>query len=283
MHPVVTSTLAVVTAVVLYGTVYSVIYGTYLDTSNPLLTHLPHPLHHTHYFASKRNFLNVYFIKKAWGWVSLSFLFLFFTSSPAIRTRQRIFQFLTDTVVWLVFTGWFFGAPVLERVIANTGGECIVPLPEGGIITVPNDLCYTRTTISPATHPALFAASLVMPEASWRAQPRLRRGHDVSGHIFLLTMSVLFLVDQLRHSFKSVPSSSNNGRNTQMSWPPLHVWAVLGNLMIIAVSMFSLYTTSVYFHTPFEKFTGFLLGVFGFALTQIPFLLDAPVSRPTAP
>lgn len=255
MHPIVASTFAVVTAVVFYGTVYSVVYNTYLDTSNPLLTHLPHPLHHSHYFASKKNFLNVYFIKKAWGWVSLSFLFLFFTSPPAIRTRQRVFQFLADTAIWLVFTGWFFGAPVLERVIANTGGECVLPLPEGGVITVPTDLCYTRTTISSSTHPALFAASLVMPEASWHAQPRLRRGHDVSGHIFLLTMSVLFLADQLRHSFQRIPPSSAAGRD--FSWPPLHIWAVLWNSAIVAISVFCLYTTSVYFHTPFEKLTGF--------------------------
>jgi len=32
-----------------------------------LLCYLPHPLHNSEYFASKTNFLNVYFIKKAWS------------------------------------------------------------------------------------------------------------------------------------------------------------------------------------------------------------------------
>ncbi|THH29936.1 hypothetical protein EUX98_g4244 [Antrodiella citrinella] len=89
-------------------------------------------------------------------------------------------------------------------------------------------------------------------------------------------MSVLFLADQLRHSFKRMPSSSSGGRDDQVSWPPLHIWAVLWNIALVVVSVFCLYTTSVYFHTPFEKLTGFLLGVFGFALTQIPILLDVP-------
>ncbi|KAH8108060.1 inositol phospholipid synthesis and fat-storage-inducing TM-domain-containing protein [Cristinia sonorae] len=274
-----TTSLAVVTAVVLYGTAYSVLNETYLDTSNPILTHLPHPLHNTTYFASKKNILNVYFIKRLWGWVSLSFLALYFTSPPATRTRKRIFQFLMETAVWLVFTSWFFGAPVLERVIANTGGACVVSLPSGAIVTVPNDLCYSRTPVSPATHPSLFAASVAIPDVTYRAQPRLRKGHDVSGHIFLLTMSTLFLVDQLKYSFRRVSHSTAGGRTSQVLWPQFHGWTVLLNALVIAASLFAMYTTSVYFHTPFEKFTGYLLGVAGFALTQLPMFNGFTPSR----
>ena len=73
-------TIIALSTIVLFGTAYSVVYSTYLDTSNPLLTHLPHPLHKTHYFASKKNLLNVLFIKKLWGWTSAAFLALYFTS-----------------------------------------------------------------------------------------------------------------------------------------------------------------------------------------------------------
>ena len=31
---------------------------------------VPHHLHHTHYFASKRNVLNTLFVKRAWAWTS---------------------------------------------------------------------------------------------------------------------------------------------------------------------------------------------------------------------
>jgi len=37
----------VLSAVIAFGTAYSVLYGTYLDTSNPLVSHLPHPLSHS--------------------------------------------------------------------------------------------------------------------------------------------------------------------------------------------------------------------------------------------
>ncbi|GBE81392.1 hypothetical protein SCP_0311210 [Sparassis crispa] len=258
--------LAVITSIVLFGTIYSVVYDTYLDTSNPLLTYLPHPLHHTHYFASKTNVLNVYFIKCVWGWTSAVFALLFLTSPPSARTKERVFQFLAESAVWLAFTSWFFGPPVLDRFITSTGGECVLTLPSGALLTIPENYCYTRSTITPATHPGLFAASLVMPDTDWSGRPRLRRGHDVSGHIFLLTMSVLFLVDQLRWSFGA----------HRVQWPPLHKWAVFATTLVVCLALFASYTTSVYFHTPIEKLSGFVLGVLGYAITQLPVFHPAP-------
>ncbi|KAJ3519592.1 hypothetical protein NM688_g9279 [Phlebia brevispora] len=239
-----------VSAIVFFGTVYSVVYDTFLDTSNPLLTHLPHPLHHTHYFASKRNWLNVLFTKKLWAWTSAAFFALFFTSPPSVRTKSRLFKFFLETAMWLLFTGWFFGPSLLERVTASTGGECVVHLPSGAVVTIPSDYCFTKSTISPATHPNLFTAPLMLPDDGWAQIPRLRRGHDVSGHLFLLTMSILFLSEQFQYSFASEVST----------WPQYHKWAVVSNFFVVVTALFATYTTSIYFHTPFEKFTGFALG-----------------------
>ncbi|EPS94403.1 hypothetical protein FOMPIDRAFT_1134408 [Fomitopsis schrenkii] len=261
--------LIIITAIVGLGTLSSVINSSYLDTSNPLLTALPHPLHATHYFANKKNVLNVLFIKRVWGWTSAAFLALLLTAPPATRTLRRLAQYAAATAVFLGFTSWFFGPAVLERLIVSTGGECVVNLPDGAVVGVPTDFCYTRSTISAGTHPALFPASIVLPGADWRAVPRLRRGHDVSGHIFLLTMSTLFLVDQLRASFVS---SAPGVRRVDLKWPPHHKYAVAFTGLMISLALFASYTTSVYFHTPFEKITGYLLGVAGFAVTQIPAL-----------
>ncbi|PCH43810.1 hypothetical protein WOLCODRAFT_76013 [Wolfiporia cocos MD-104 SS10] len=266
--------LVTITSVVLFGTIYSVANNTYLDTSNPLLTHLPHPLHSTHYFASKANPLNVYYIKRIWGWTILAFLAHFLTSPRVVRTKERFFQFLAATAFWIGFTTWFFGPAVFDRLVASTGGECVVSLPSGAMFNVPNEYCYTKSTISAVTHPALFPASLLLPDDSWHTRPRLRRGHDVSGHIFLLTMSTLFLVDQLRTSFGS--SSNGSTESARLQWTPYHKWAVVLNLTVIATSLFAMYTTSVYFHTPFEKLTGYLLGVAGFAVTQLPVFQPTP-------
>lgn len=231
--------------VLFVGTVYSVKNNTYLDTSDPLLTHLPHPLHKSDYFANKSNVLNVWFIKRAWGWTSFAFLFLWLTSPRRTQTLTRVFQWILASLAWLAFTSWFFGPALIERFILLSGGECTVALPSGAAFSVPAEYCLTKVRLSPVTHPLLFAAPLLLPETPWSTVPRLRRGHDVSGHMFLLTMSILFLADQLTPSLRA------------LRWTKMHTWAVSATVGLIAIWLFAIGTTSVYFHTPLEKLTGY--------------------------
>lgn len=240
--------LGIIGFVLTIGTLYSVFNSTYLDTSDPLLAHLPHPLQSTDYFANKSNPLNTVFIKKAWGWTSGGFVFLYAISPSGTRSWNRLLQYAIVTLAWLAFTGWFFGPPLIERVVVASGGQCVVAVPVSGeIIGVPIEYCYTKSSLSPATHPTLFAsiAADFKTATPWSARPRLRKGHDVSGHVFLLTMSVLFLVDQITHSLRST------------AWKAAHNLAVTANVVLIAIWVFATYTTAVYFHTPFEKLTGF--------------------------
>lgn len=228
------------------GTLYSITYNTYLDTSNPLLTNLPHPLHKSHYFASKSNFLNVYVIKFAWAWTSAAFIILWSTSPPSKRTAERITAWLVETAAWVLFTNWFFGPAVIERIVVASGGECILHTPAGDHISIPTEYCFTRSTISPETHPSLFTTTAsLFPPVDFRATPRLRKGHDVSGHIFLLAMSILFLADQLRHSY-----------HARKAWSTAHKVAIALNGVLIATWLFACWTTSVYFHSPGEKVSG---------------------------
>ena len=241
-------TLGIISFVLSAGTLYSVLNSTYLDTSDPLLAHLPHPLQSTHYFANKANPLNTVFIKKAWGWTSGAFALLYATSPARTKSWNRLLQYAVVTFAWLAFTGWFFGPPLFERVVVASGGQCVVVVPGSGeVVDVPFEHCHMRTPLSPATHPTLFASltSDLTTVNPWSARPRLRRGHDVSGHIFLLTMSVLFLVDQITHSLRST------------LWTSAHDLAVKVNVVLIAIWMLATCTTALYFHTPFEKFTGF--------------------------
>ena len=241
--------LSTVGVVLLGGTIYSVLNSTYLDTSNPLLAHLPHPLQSSDYFANKSNPLNTIFIKKAWGWTSGAFALLYATSPARIRSSNRLLQYVAVTLAWLAFTGWFFGPPLIERVVVASGGQCVVAVPGSGeVINVPIEYCFTKSSLSPATHPTLFTSLTTdfTTTTPWSARPRLRRGHDVSGHIFLLTMSVLFLADQIALSLRSTAL-----------WTAAHNLAVTANGVLIAIWVFATYTTAIYFHTPFEKLTGF--------------------------
>lgn len=245
--------LCTISLVLSVGTLYSVLNSTYLDTSNPLLAHLPHPLQSTHYFANKSNPLNTVFIKKAWGWTSGAFALLYSTSPVRTRSWNRLLQYTIVTLAWLAFTGWFFGPPLIERVVVASGGQCLVVVPGSGeVIDVPLEHCYQKSSLSPATHPTLFTSlgTDFTTANPWSTRPRLRKGHDVSGHIFLLTMSVLFLVDQMTHSLKS------------NLWTAAHKLTVTVNVLLIAIWMLATATTALYFHTPLEKFTGFRVLLF---------------------
>jgi hypothetical protein len=234
------------TTIVFVGTIYSVLFQTYLDTSNA--SNLPHHLSETHYFANKKNWLNVYFIKQAWGWTSAAFFALWLTSPPNARTPKRLFKWLTATVVWLAFTGWFFGPGLFERLTIASGGECMLLFPDGDVVVVPNEHCHASSVLSPATHPDLFSQTL-QANSQWSAVPKLRRGHDVSGHIFLITMSILFLSDQLRPSLRWVTTPGPRAQ--------LHQAAVWINMGLIVMWLFACATTTVYFHSPLEKLSGY--------------------------
>lgn len=237
----------VLSAVIAFGTTYSILYGTYLDTSNPLVSNLPHPLSHSHYFANKSNPLNVYFIKKAWGWTSGLFLLLWITSPPQKRTVRRISKWAVATGVWVLFTMQLIGPSITDRVIVASGGTCMVKLPSGEFTTIPTEACFAGSAVGPISHPHFFSqiSQFSSQVSDWNALPRLRRGHDVSGHIFLLTMSALFLSDQLRHS------------QHLASWSIMHRVAVSANVLLICIWILGSYTTSVYFHAPLEKLTGY--------------------------
>ncbi|KAG8962612.1 hypothetical protein FRC03_003981 [Tulasnella sp. 419] len=264
-------------AIVAVGTCYSLYFNSYLDTSNPLLAHLPHPYHQS-YFADKRNILNQLFVKRGWAWTSVAFGALWAATPGQYRTFNGIARWIASTLVWLIFAGWFFGPSLFSRVLTVSGGECVIHLPEDTglagsdrIITVPSEFCHYKTTVSPATHPSLFFSPSSEPlphgvQTSWSTVPRLYRGHDVSGHVFLLTLSILFLTDHIIRTRKSLQKSSR---------PPSQLFEAFAfaNSALIGLWVFMLYITSVFFHSPQEKLSGFLIAVVGFVVANLPFNL----------
>jgi hypothetical protein len=232
--------LVVTALTVAHGTYYSLQNSTYLDTSDPFLTSQPHHLSTTHLFASKRSLLNVLFLKLSWAWTTLAFLLLLFTSSAKQRTR-RLLQWALASGAWFVLTSWFFGPGILARLTAASGGECGLHM-GSAFVPISQTYCSTRVPVSRSTHPELFPAVFEGTEALSGDPliPRLRRGHDVSGHVFLLTLSVLFLADQLRQTRTSA-----------------HRYAIAASGALFSLWVFSLWITSVYFHAPSEKISGF--------------------------
>jgi hypothetical protein len=222
-----------------HGTYYSLRNSTYLDTSDPLITSQSHPLAATHALASKRSTLNVVFLKWSWAWTTAVFLPLLFTS-PVQRIR-RLLQWIFATGAWYILTLWFFGPSLLTRLTAASGGECGLHIGRT-FIPIPHTYCSSGLPVARSTHPELFPVVLTGVEAltNDRLIPRLRRGHDISGHVFLLTLAVLFLADQLRQTRSFA-----------------HRYALGASGALLSLWIFSLWVTSVYFHVPSEKISGF--------------------------
>lgn len=234
------SVALIVTAVaVAHGTYYSLRNSTYLDTSDPILTSQPHPLAKTHVLASKRSLLNVVFLKWSWAWTTTAFLPLLFTSS--VKRTRRLLQWAFASITWFTLTSWFFGPSLLTRLTAASGGECGLHIGKA-FVPIPQTYCSTSVPVARSTHPELFPVVFEGTEAQSNAPliPRLRHGHDVSGHVFLLTLCVLFLADQLRQTRTSA-----------------HLYAIGTGGALLLLWVFSLWVTSIFFHAPSEKISGF--------------------------
>jgi len=230
----------IVTAVsVAHGTYYSIQNSTYLDTSHPILTSQPHPLATTHILASKRSLLNVVFLKWSWAWTTAAFLPLLVTSS--VKRTRRLLQWAFASAAWFILTSWFFGPSLLTRLAAASGGECGLHIGKA-FVPIPQTYCSTSVPVARSTHPELFPVVFESTEAQSNDPliPRLRGGHDVSGHVFLLTLCFLFLADQLRQTRTSA-----------------HLYAVGTGGALLLLWAFSLWITSVFFHVPSEKISGF--------------------------
>ncbi|KDN45133.1 hypothetical protein RSAG8_05048, partial [Rhizoctonia solani AG-8 WAC10335] len=160
-----------------------------------------------------------------------------------------------------------------------------------GPANVPSEFCLQHIPVSPATHPALFASDFVISrlagthslDPKWRTIPKLYSGHDISGHMFLLTMSVFFLAEQISLSLPLLyPSLEPVPGTVRYRASFLHEVVVKASMALLGVWFMMSWTTSVYFHTPFEKVTGFLAGLVAAYLIKlpIPILSRAPPPAP---
>lgn len=177
------------------------------------------------FFADKRNYINVIFVKFAWLWTSIVFLgFTAKTHGLAYTLHKSLIRWILATYYFLSWTQWFWGAPILDRIFTVTGGTCLLPPVEFSVnevisITTSRE-CYERGGL-------------------WR------NGIDISGHMYLLTHSCLFLFFELRLAFQKKQAS--------IFTTPMVVMALLWWWMAVM--------TVLYFHDWPEKLGGWIFGL----------------------
>ncbi|XP_075911171.1 uncharacterized protein LOC116937892 [Petromyzon marinus] len=149
------------------------------------------------YFAHKRNFVNVFFVKRAWGWMLLPLVPLVAVTAGGVGgAPQRgglgphAARLLVATAVWFVATETFGH---LDRIT----GSC-----DTGLATA----ATTATTAAAATAATTTTTTAAAPPAPLAAGDRREcqrlggswSGVDISGHAFLLTYCLLLGVEELR-------------------------------------------------------------------------------------
>ena len=278
------------------------------------------------YFANKRNIVNVLLVKKAWGWTTLAWGVHWVYGIIAAQKQQQaggrnvgmstldkrryiyrpVKRYLTATILWLLFTTWFFGPSLSDRLLVLSGAQCVpssmssthaagsAASPETAqTANEPNHAildhthCLSRSPMARASDDissnselAKGASSASGSKHSQHNRAYWKGGHDISGHSFLLTHSSLFLMTEIAPTLSVLletatgqPSGAQTrqGRLTPtMSAARSRIestlgrrYAALGVTVLVSIWWWMLLMTSLYFHTPQEKVSGFAAGVLG--------------------
>jgi hypothetical protein len=254
--------LAIFPATLLLGSLFSLLNPTSRASPYIVLSQSHSPESAPSYFAQKRNLFNIFFVKIGWFWTSLAFFFFLAlhpstgplptASSPLVLTPRRLqglIRWALVTAWWAVVTQWFFGPALIDRGFRLTGGVCD-QLEKGG-----------DTGMSDAGE-LLTSAACRIAGGQWRG------GHDISGHVFLLTLGSVFLGMEIlpvvmRYAGlreERVVRGRDGGieragkRNTGVDGEGQDGRKGVGApLVVTGLSWWMLLMTAAYFHTWFEK------------------------------
>jgi len=206
------------------------------------------------YFSHKHNVFNLLFVKVGWFWTTAAFIVHLLrirshyssssstTSSSNTNNTVRKLQakaairWALATLFWVFVTQWFFGPPLMDRTFSLTGGLC-QPSADG---------TYTNSADPYSAEEVFTSAACKLTGGNWAG------GHDLSGHVFMLTHASMFLWAEIMPRLLDTSGAvqgPKGGNNVAGEWMGVHwfVWTVLG------LWWWMLLMTSVYFHTWQEK------------------------------
>lgn len=219
------------------------------------------------YFSSKRNLLNLVFVKHGgWVWVTaLTLLYLLggpavggISAASATRKRTVALRFVAVTVWWFLFSQWCFGLPLMDKVFVLTGGGC-APVPG----TMSASAAATGTLSAVATSAACRSQG-----GAWVG------GIDPSGHMFLLSLASFFIWFDIL--LPNISSSSNTSSTTTTASSSSSIEATEKRpyslvtkfaFFLVVIYWWMVLMTNVYsFHTTFERFAGITWSYLGIVL-----------------
>lgn len=229
------------------------------------------------YFAYKRNIVNVAFVKIGWLWTALAFVGVVLiqlqrsSSSPSAialrktRVIQAVIRFALATVSWILTTQWAFGPPLFDRGFIATGGKCINSHPTTSA-TGAQGMTAHGIPASPSSSIGILSSSACkLSGGTWKG------GHDISGHVFMLSLtSALLFIEwygaslpvrkaPMREPTTSSPDNQSSAVKEKPS-PALQAeqttfyrWTRNFVFTVIGLSWWMLLMTTIFFHTWLEK------------------------------
>lgn len=232
----------------------------------------------------QRNLFNQLFVKQAWAWTTLLFIahsassYLFHPQPP---TAQRISlkgptpfsilftmirRYILAALYWYYLTqrSWFgVSFPSISKTILMKTGATCVPS------AISSDASGRPSFEGTPTGVCIGAAG-----EYWRG------GHDVSGHTFMLVHSTLFLYQLIAPSLplvfpkafvrRGVTGGSTSTYEPQAVEAPMPIKiTVYATLGLMGIWWWMLLMTSLFFHSPAEKLSGFLFALGGWFLSGL--------------
>ena len=196
------------------------------------------------YSVSKQNFLNVYFVKYAWGWTLFvvtpyvlisSAIYTLFTPSLMVKHLGRL---VVSSAMWYFFTQLF------------------------DLIQEMNGVCSNSTIVS--------NKDCLLEEEIWK-------GFDVSGHCFLLTFCLLVIVEEFKTSkyvyWDSIASAfGRKNKNIYLLYENTRILILLlkfAALLLLFIWQWMLITSSLFFHAFSEKLSGTICGIVAWWVTYV--------------
>ena len=200
------------------------------------------------YAVAKDNFLNVYFVKKGWGWILLvvgayvlysSCIYTLMELKLIIKHMGRL---IVSTALWFLFTNIF------------------------DLIQEASGVCTNKDFTTPKT--------CVGEGFIWT-------GFDISGHCFLLSFGLLIIVEEFKTSkfvyWDSLAASfvNQNNNNNKLSTLLFEhsqlvvMFLKLAALVLLFIWQWMLITSALFYHTFSECMIGTICGIVSWWSTYV--------------
>ncbi|CAC05250.1 FIT family protein scs3 [Schizosaccharomyces pombe] len=184
----------------------------------------------TSYFGNSKNLINLIFVKRGWFWTSLVYFYHAWDQKRNKIDFKFISRYIVATLWWMFVTQWFIGPGLIDRTFALSGGSC-------------KNFDGDSSVFIPLT-----ASTCKGLNGSWSG------GHDLSGHVFLLTHSSLFMLSE---NFSFILNNGIKATSTKVLFGLLGLW------------WWMLFVTASFYHTTFEKCTGFFSGILEWSIVYV--------------